>query len=123
MIAMEATFLRGSYPPLVTPFRDGAVDLEDLAIIKSNYGMTSRALFTDGDVNRNGSIGRDDVVALLSAFGDGGTPLFAASAQTQAVPEPNTLSLILLAATCAGVWGMANRQKRLGRSISRSYDA
>ncbi|MCA9771715.1 MAG: 4-hydroxy-tetrahydrodipicolinate synthase [Myxococcales bacterium] len=31
MIAMEATFLRGSYPPLVTPFRDGAVDLETFA--------------------------------------------------------------------------------------------
>ena len=29
----EATFLRGSYTPLVTPFRDGRVDLEQFAAL------------------------------------------------------------------------------------------
>ena len=28
---MNETFLRGSYPPLVTPFRDGAVDYDAFA--------------------------------------------------------------------------------------------
>ena len=32
MIALDAdAFLRGSYPPLVTPFRDGAVDYDAFA--------------------------------------------------------------------------------------------
>ncbi|HZR80774.1 MAG TPA: 4-hydroxy-tetrahydrodipicolinate synthase [Candidatus Binatia bacterium] len=31
MIALDDRFLRGSYPPIVTPFRDGAVDLDALA--------------------------------------------------------------------------------------------
>ena len=31
MIALEQAFLRGSYPPLVTPFRDGRVDYEAFA--------------------------------------------------------------------------------------------
>lgn len=30
---MDQTFLRGSYPPLVTPFRDGAVDYEAFAAL------------------------------------------------------------------------------------------
>src|SRR5581483_9170050 len=31
VIALDDRFLRGSYPPIVTPFRDGAVDLDALA--------------------------------------------------------------------------------------------
>ena len=31
MMKLDATFLRGSYPPLVTPFRDGQVDLDRFA--------------------------------------------------------------------------------------------
>ena len=31
MIRLEETFLRGSYPPLVTPFRGGAVDYDRFA--------------------------------------------------------------------------------------------
>src|SRR5258708_27124381 len=31
MIPMQKTFLCGSYPPLLTPFRDGKVDLEKFA--------------------------------------------------------------------------------------------
>lgn len=33
MIALEPTFLRGSYPPLVTPFRNGEVDYETYAAL------------------------------------------------------------------------------------------
>src|ERR1700687_2348743 len=31
MIALDDTFLRGSYPPLITPFRHGAVDYDTFA--------------------------------------------------------------------------------------------
>lgn len=33
MIPLEESFLRGSYPPLVTPFRDGEVDLDAFAAL------------------------------------------------------------------------------------------
>jgi 4-hydroxy-tetrahydrodipicolinate synthase len=45
MIALEREFLRGSYPPLVTPFRDGAVDfaafarLVELQIAEGSHGV------------------------------------------------------------------------------------
>ena len=45
MIALEPAFLRGSYPPLVTPFRDGLVDydafarLVELQIAAGSHGI------------------------------------------------------------------------------------
>ena len=45
MIALDHAFLRGSYPPLVTPFRDGRVDFDafarlvDLQIAEGSHGV------------------------------------------------------------------------------------
>jgi 4-hydroxy-tetrahydrodipicolinate synthase len=46
MIHLEESFLRGSYPPLITPFRDGAVDIHtfeelvDRQVREGSHGVT-----------------------------------------------------------------------------------
>jgi len=46
MITLKKDFLKGSYPPLVTPFRDGAVDYDTYAklverqIVEGSHGIT-----------------------------------------------------------------------------------
>jgi len=48
---------------------DGDVDLGDLAILLSNYGMTSGAEYEDGDVDGDGDVDLADLSALLAVYG------------------------------------------------------
>jgi hypothetical protein len=48
---------------------DLRVDLVDLAILQSHFGLTSGALRTQGDLNQDGAIDRKDVAALARNFG------------------------------------------------------
>ena len=49
MIPLESSFLRGSYPPLVTPLRDGAVDLEAFeALVERQIEQGSHGLVVTG---------------------------------------------------------------------------
>lgn len=48
---------------------DGAVDLNDLAIILSNYGVPSGAVYGDGDADGDGDVDLADLAILLSAYG------------------------------------------------------
>jgi hypothetical protein len=50
---------------------DGDVDLSDLAILLSNYGMTSGAEYEDGDMDGDGDVDLSDLAALLSVYGTG----------------------------------------------------
>ncbi len=50
---------------------DGDVDLSDLAILLSNYGMTGGAEYEDGDLDEDGDVDLTDLAALLSNYGFG----------------------------------------------------
>jgi hypothetical protein len=49
---------------------DGDVDLSDLAILLSNYGMTSGAQYEDGDLDGDGDVDLTDLAALLAVYGE-----------------------------------------------------
>ncbi len=48
---------------------DLRVDLVDLAILQSNYGVVSGALRSQGDLDGDGTVGRSDVAQLARNFG------------------------------------------------------
>lgn len=51
------------------PCGNGVVDLDDLAVLLSNYGKTSCVFYCDGDVNCDGVINLEDLAALLGNWG------------------------------------------------------
>ena len=50
---------------------DGDIDLADLQILLSNYGMTSGATYEDGDLDGDGDVDLADLQMLLSNYGTG----------------------------------------------------
>ncbi len=48
---------------------DNQVDLADLAILLSNYGMTGGATWADGDLSGDGNVDLVDLAVLLAAYG------------------------------------------------------
>jgi carboxypeptidase A2 len=48
---------------------DGVIDLADLAMLLSNYGMPDGATYHDGDVTGDGAVDLSDLAALLSVYG------------------------------------------------------
>jgi hypothetical protein len=48
---------------------DDDVDLSDLAILLSNYGMTTGAEYEDGDLDGDGDVDLTDLAELLSVYG------------------------------------------------------
>jgi len=48
---------------------DNDVDLSDLAILLSNYGMTTGAEYEDGDLDGDGDVDLADLAALLAVYG------------------------------------------------------
>jgi hypothetical protein len=48
---------------------DGQIDLSDLAILLSNYGMTEEAELEDGDLDGDGDVDLEDLAALLAHYG------------------------------------------------------
>jgi len=49
---------------------DGDVDLTDLSILLSNYGMTSGAQYEDGDMDGDGDVDLTDLALLLAHYGE-----------------------------------------------------
>jgi hypothetical protein len=49
---------------------DGDVDLTDLAVLLSNYGMPDGASYEDGDLDGDGDVDLSDLAALLSVYGN-----------------------------------------------------
>jgi hypothetical protein len=66
---------------------NGKVDIFDVAVLQTKYGMTSGATWADGDFDGNGAVDIFDVAAMQVNYGYG-----VASAPTP-VPEPSTLVL------------------------------
>ncbi len=48
---------------------DGDVNLTDLAILLSNYGMTGGAEYEDGDLDEDGDVDLTDLAGLLAVYG------------------------------------------------------
>ena len=48
---------------------DGTIDLADLALLLSNYGMLEGATYHDGDVTGDGAVDLSDLSALLAIYG------------------------------------------------------
>ena len=74
---------------------NGQVDVSDLGILATNYGDDRGLGWEDGDFNADGVVNVSDLGILATNYGNGTT--------AQAVPEPSTLSLLLLGAI-ALVW-------------------
>jgi hypothetical protein len=66
---------------------DGDVDLDDFMALKSNFGVGF--LWQHGDFDRDLDVDLDDFIILKNSFGTG------------AVPEPSTLSLLMVASLAA----------------------
>ena len=49
---------------------DNLVDLSDLQLLLSNYGMPSGAAYEDGDLDGDGAVDLADLQALLAAYGE-----------------------------------------------------
>jgi hypothetical protein len=94
-------------PPARTPGdinNDGIVDVADVALLASNYGATTTANNFDlGEFSGDGIIGLADLAVLHRNL----SPLASASPAT--VPEPSSVSLVVL----AGAIGLAVRNRRL----------
>ena len=76
--------------------RDGAVSADDYASVQSNFGDTG-APGLPGDANGDGSVSADDYASVQGNFG---------STQGMPIPEPATLSLLVL-----GGLAMLSRRK------------
>ncbi len=48
---------------------DGTIDLADLALLLSNYGMPEGATYHDGDITGDGAVDLTDLSALLAVYG------------------------------------------------------
>jgi hypothetical protein len=85
--------------------RDGKVDINDLTIVLSNYGLSGSPLdvtYSEGDFTGDGKVDINDLTIVLAHYGDtiGSSPIGMA-----AVPEPSIL--VLAAAGLAGLLAYA----------------
>lgn len=83
MMPLEKTFLRGSYPPLVTPFREGRVDLRKFAeLVERQVREGSRGVVVTGTTGEPSSLTpeeRTDLVKTAVHAADGHIPVIAAT--------------------------------------------
>lgn len=70
---------------------DGTVDLLDLDILGSNFGLTGTATFAQGDFNEDTNVDLLDLDILGSNFGN-------TAAGSAAIPEPTTMAMLALTA-------------------------
>ncbi len=103
-IKLEATISDSTGP--ATPGDanlDGYVNVTDLGILATNYGITSGMGWGEGDFTDDGAVNVNDLGILATWYGT--VP------GSQAVPEPSTIMLVLL-----GVLGLAATARRGKRS-------
>jgi 4-hydroxy-tetrahydrodipicolinate synthase len=66
MIPLKETFLRGSYPPIVTPFRDGAVDYETYArLVERQVAEGSHGVVVNGTTGEPSTLTLEERIRLL----------------------------------------------------------
>lgn len=74
---------------------DGSVNSDDLGILLNNFGDTNGLLYGAGNLNGDANVNSDDLGILLNNFGH-------ASLAAAAVPEPQSLSLLIAAMVAIG---------------------
>lgn len=83
MIELAHDFLRGSYPPLITPFRDGEVDLETYAsLVERQIAGGSHGITVNGTTAEPSTLTmeeRDRLVRVAVEVADGRVPVVAAT--------------------------------------------
>ena len=79
-------FISTSTPLLGDANMDGIVNRRDIAVVTSNFGMTSGALWGHGDFNFDGKVTPADMVVVRNNLSPGASPA--------AVPEPSSLALL-----------------------------
>ncbi|HLK86839.1 MAG TPA: 4-hydroxy-tetrahydrodipicolinate synthase [Candidatus Binataceae bacterium] len=83
MIALNRNFLRGSYPPLVTPFRDGAVDYDVYArMVERQIGEGSHGIVVNGTTAEPSTLSvaeRNELVRVAVASARGRIAVVAAT--------------------------------------------
>jgi CubicO group peptidase (beta-lactamase class C family) len=85
---------------------NGQVDADDLTIFANNFGKLTGAAQVDGDIDFDNDVDADDLTVFANNFGKGvGAPL--ASGAVEAVPEPATWILLIVATLAAS--GVARR--------------
>ncbi|MHB1034471.1 MAG: PEP-CTERM sorting domain-containing protein [Pirellulales bacterium] len=84
--------------------RDADVDIFDVAVLQTKYGMTSGATWADGDFDANGTVDIFDAALMQVNYGYG------VANSPAAVPEPSTLVLAGLGSL--GLVGCALRRRK-----------
>jgi len=83
MLALNKDFLRGSYPPLVTPFRAGAVDYDAYArMVERQVAESSHGIVINGTTAEPSTLSlaeRNELVRLAVATARGRIPVVAAT--------------------------------------------
>ncbi len=83
MIALNRNFLRGSYPPLVTPFRDGAVDYGAYGrMVERQIAEGSHGIVVNGTTAEPSTLSvpeRNELVRVAVASARGRVPVVAAT--------------------------------------------
>lgn len=83
MIDLETEALRGSYPPLVTPFRDGEVDYHAYAtLVERQVSGGSHGVLVNGTTGEPSTLTeheRDELVRIAVEVVDGRVPVVAAT--------------------------------------------
>jgi 4-hydroxy-tetrahydrodipicolinate synthase len=83
VITLEPDFLRGSYPPLVTPFRDGEVDYDTFAaLVDRQIAGGSHGITVNGTTAEPSTLTmheRDELVRIAVEVADGRVPVVAAT--------------------------------------------
>lgn len=77
--------------PLGDQDLNGKVDSSDLGLMLNNFGATEGIAYTGGDLNADSNVDSTDLGLLLNGFGQ------SAASGAVAVPEPNAISLVMLA--------------------------
>jgi 4-hydroxy-tetrahydrodipicolinate synthase len=66
MIPLKDSFLKGSYPPIVTPFRDGAVDYETYArLVERQVAEGSHGVVVNGTTSEPSTLTLEERIRLL----------------------------------------------------------
>jgi cyclophilin family peptidyl-prolyl cis-trans isomerase len=81
--------------------RDGAVNISDLSLWRTNAGMTQGALLDKGDADMDGDVDGQDFLTWQRNRGTTSTPI-------SAVPEPGSATL----AACAATWLVRRKRSR-----------
>jgi hypothetical protein len=95
---------------------DGRVDRADVALFVGHYGLATGSTWTTGDFNSDGRTSLADLAILQRRLGTTLPPPSPALGSPATVPEPSTLSLVVVAALGLVGWQFPSRRStQLGK--------